>query len=230
MVARAGKISVHFVNSSGFGALVAPYGGIDRRLSANPIAAGIPVEGGEPIVVDMSTCTIAEGKIKVASNQGVTVPDDCLLDAEGAPTDDPARFYADPPGSILPIAGHKGYALSFLVEILAGAFTGSGCTDPARAKAMVNGMLTIVLDPERIERDWGFADEVRRYIEFVKSSRLRNADGEILLPGEPEQRTRKRRLAEGIELDETTLQQLIETARSVGVSDEAIAVDALRHD
>jgi uncharacterized oxidoreductase len=71
MAAEAGKLSLHFVNTSGAGILVAPYGGINRRISANPIAAGVPVAGGAPILLDMSCCTIAEGKLKVALNKGV---------------------------------------------------------------------------------------------------------------------------------------------------------------
>src|SRR5437762_12820990 len=69
-VAQAGLASVHFVNTSGFGILVAPHGGTDRRLSANPIAAGAPVPDGAPLVLDMSTSAIAEGKIQVAKNRG----------------------------------------------------------------------------------------------------------------------------------------------------------------
>jgi uncharacterized oxidoreductase len=65
-VARAGKLSLHFVNTTGAGILVPPHGGINRRLSANPIAAGIPVAGGPPILLDISACTLAEGKIRVA--------------------------------------------------------------------------------------------------------------------------------------------------------------------
>src|SRR5207253_1181254 len=108
MAAEVGKLSLHFVNTSGAGILVAPYGGINRRLSANPIAAGVPVRGGSPIILDMSACTIAEGKIRVALNKGVPVPDQCLIDAEGRPTYDPKVFYGPPPGAILSIAGHKG--------------------------------------------------------------------------------------------------------------------------
>ena len=59
MAARAGKLSLHFVNTTGAGILVAPHGGINRRLSANPIAAGIPVAGGSPLILDMSACTLA---------------------------------------------------------------------------------------------------------------------------------------------------------------------------
>ncbi len=60
LVASRGMVSIHFVNTSGFGILVAPFGGSDRRLSANPIAAGVPVKGGEPIILDIATSMIAE--------------------------------------------------------------------------------------------------------------------------------------------------------------------------
>ena len=121
LAAHAGKFSLHFVNTSGGGILVAPFGGSQRRLSANPVAAGVPVESGPPIILDMSTCTIAEGKIKVAFNRGTTVPDGCLLDGAGYPTNDPKAFYANPAGAILPVGGHKGYGLSVIAEVLAGA-------------------------------------------------------------------------------------------------------------
>src|SRR5262249_44277247 len=71
MAAEAGLISVHFVNTTGAGILVAPFGGINRRLSANPIAAGVPLAGGRPLLLDISACTVAEGKIRVALNKGV---------------------------------------------------------------------------------------------------------------------------------------------------------------
>jgi uncharacterized oxidoreductase len=217
MAANAGLISLHFVNTSGAGILVAPFGGIDRRLSANPIAAGIPRTGVPPILLDMSACTIAEGKIKVAHNRGVPVPPGCIIDSTGAPTTDPAKFYANPPGAILPIAGHKGYGLAVLCEVLAGALTGSGCSDPARADRLVNGMLTVILDPARFGSHASFAGEIERFIDWVKSSRFVAPGGEILMPGEFEERTRAERLRDGIELDETTRSQIAEAARSVRV-------------
>jgi hydroxycarboxylate dehydrogenase B len=221
LIARSGKASLHFVNTSGFGLLVAPFGGIDRRLSANPIAAGIPVADGPPIILDISTCAIAEGKIKVAFNKGTRVPQNCILDADGKPTDDPEVFYADSPGSILPFGGHKGYGLGIVAELLAGAFTGSGCSKPD-APRLLNGMLTIILDPERIPTDVEFADEVQRFIQFVKSSRTASANDEILMPGEPEQRTCKRRIADGIPLDENTWNQILETCRSLDITEDEV--------
>src|SRR5688500_7711868 len=150
--------------------LVAPFGGTERRISANPIAAGVPVEGRQPLVLDISACTIAEGKVRVALNQGVPVPDGCLLDGAGNPTNDPRVFYGDP-GAILPIAGHKGYGLGIIAELLAGALTGGSCSSIENAGRLANGMLSIYLDPAAFGDRAGFAAEARRFIEWVKSSK-----------------------------------------------------------
>src|SRR5437867_2059410 len=92
-VADAGLASVHFVNTSGFGLLVAPFGGTDRRLSANPIAAGAPMPGGPPLILDISTSAIAEGKIQVARNRDELLPEGCIMDGQGRPTRDSRAFY-----------------------------------------------------------------------------------------------------------------------------------------
>lgn len=217
MAARSGKLSLHFVNTTGAGILVAPHGGIERRLSANPIAAGIPVAGASPLILDMSACTIAEGKIRVALNKGVAVPENCLIDARGRPTTDPRVFYANPPGAILSIAGHKGYGLAILCEVLAGALTGGGCSNPQNADRVLNGMLSIILDPAFFQSDPTFAAEIQRFIAWVKSSEKTTPDGEILMPGEIEERTKTQRLREGIDIDETTWSQFLKTAEAVGL-------------
>jgi uncharacterized oxidoreductase len=220
MAAQAGKLSLHFVNTTGAGILVSPHGGIDRRLSANPIAAGIPVKGSSPIILDMSACTIAEGKIRVALNKGVPVPEGCIIDSQGRPTTDPRVFYADPPGAILSIAGHKGYGLAVLCEVLAGALTGGGCSNPVNAGRVLNGMLSIVIDSSVFLSDAAFAAEIQRFIGWVKSSAKTTPDGEILMPGEIEERTKARRLSDGIDIDDTTWSQIVATAASVGLSPE----------
>ncbi len=217
MAARAGVLSLHFVNTTGAGILVAPFGGIERRLSANPIAAGIPIQGAAPILLDISACTLAEGKIKVALNKGIDVPENCLIDAAGKPTTDPKVFYANPPGAILPIAAHKGYGLAVLCEILAGALTGGGCSDPAHADRVINGMLSIYLAPAFFQREPEFAAEIQRFIAWVKSS-PKTPGGDILMPGEIEERTRAQRLRDGIDIDATTWAQIGEAAKSVGVT------------
>jgi len=222
--AAAGMISLHFVNTSGAGILVAPFGGSDRRLSVNPIAMGVPRPGADPIIHDMSTGIIAAGKVRVAQNKGELVPEGCLIDAKGEPTRDPASLFADPPGALLTLGSHKGYGLSIFCEVLAGALTGGGSSHPDNPDAdrVVNNMLSIVIDPARMAGSDGVARDLDRLTAWVKASPPATPGGEILFPGEPERRTRARRLAEGLPLDANTLDQLRGAARQVGVPDADI--------
>jgi uncharacterized oxidoreductase len=216
LAARAGLLSLHFVNTSGLGILVAPLGGISRRISANPVAIGVPAKSGPPLVLDISTSMIAEGKIRVALNKGVSVPEGCIIDPQGRPTTDPKVFYGPPPGAILPFGGHKGYGLSVITDILAGALTGSGCSTPGVTR-LVNGMLVILLAPACFQSEHVFHEEVSRFVAYVRSAEKTSPDAEILMPGEPEERTRTRRRREGIDLDETTWGQILATGRALGV-------------
>jgi uncharacterized oxidoreductase len=221
MAARAGKVSLHFVNTSGGGILAAPFGGVSRRLSANPIAAAVPVQDGSPLILDISTCAIAEGKVRVALNKGVQVPDHCLLDGHGKPTNEPKAFYGPPAGAILPFGAHKGYGLSVIVEMLAGAMTGGSCSHPD-TKRIANNMFTILMDPDVFQAHEAFAAEVTRFIAYVKTSEKAAPGGDILMPGEPEERTRAHRLEHGIDLDDTTWDQLVATCRSLGIFQSSI--------
>jgi hydroxycarboxylate dehydrogenase B len=222
--AAEGLLSLNFVNTTGFGILVAPHGGSDRRLSVNPIAMGVPRPGEEPIIHDMSTGIIAAGKVRVAQNKGELVPDGCLIDGSGQPTRDPAALFADPPGALLTLGGHKGYGLSIFCEVLAGALTGGGSSHPDNpdAKRLVNNMLSILIDPERMAGVGALASDLARLEGWVKASPPAKPGGEILFPGEPERRLRAKRRSEGIPLDANTLKQLSEAARSVDVPDAEI--------
>jgi uncharacterized oxidoreductase len=218
--AAAGMVSLHFVNTSGFGILVAPHGGSDRRLSANPIAAGAPVAGGEPLILDIATSAIAEGKIQVARNKGEALPEGVVLDGQGRPTRDPEAFYAVPPGAIFPFGGHKGSGLSIFCEILAGALTGGGSSHPENpsAAALVNNMLSLIFDPAAFAGAAPFAADLARLVDWVGASPPLEPGGAVMLPGEIERRCRAARLAEGIPLDDETLRQLAAAAASVGVA------------
>lgn len=218
-LAAAKLVSVHFVNSSGFGILVAPYGATDRRLSANPIAAGAPGPNG-PIILDIATSATAEGKIQVARNKGMKLPKGLLLDGAGKPTNDPQKFYASPPGAILPIGGHKGSGLSVFCEILAGSLTGGASSHPKNPTAMrmVNNMLSIAFAPEALGQGGAFGGDVERLVSWVKTARPAREGERPLLPGEPEQRLRAERLASGLPLDATTCAQLAAAADKLGVA------------
>jgi uncharacterized oxidoreductase len=218
--AHAGLASVHFVNTSGFGLLVAPHGGSDRRLSANPIAAGAPGPDGAPLVLDMSTSAIAEGKIQVARNRGDALPEGATIDAQGRPNRDPNAFYGPPEGALLPFGGHKGYGLSVFCEIFAGALTGGQTTHPQNASAarLVNNMLSIVFDAAAFSGEDAFRAEIARFAQWVKASPPAEPGGTIALPGEPERATRREREHDGIPLDAATREQIAASARSLNVA------------
>ena len=227
MAAAAGMASLHFVNATGIPLRVVPHGGRDGRGTTNPIAIGIPVAGGAPVVLDFATAAIAEGKVRVARNKGVRVPPDCLLDADGRPTTDPNELYADPPGNLVPfggaVSGHKGGALWLMVDLLAGAFTGGGCSRlPEGPARFTSNMLSLVIAPAVYTGTPALAAEIRRYLEFVKSSRPRAADGAVMLPGEPEQRARAERRANGVPIDATTWAQIIAAGERQGLARAAL--------
>jgi hydroxycarboxylate dehydrogenase B len=220
MLAEHGLASIHFVNTSGFGILVAPFGGSDRRLSANPIAAGAPVKGRRPIILDIATSAIAEGKIQVARNKGEQLPPGLVLDGRGQPTTDPEAFYKKPPGAILPFGGHKGSGLSFFCEILAGALTGGRASNPGSPTAdrLVNNMLSIAFDPAAFGDADAFADDVIRLVEWVKATPPIASGGKVSLPGEIEEDIRDERMAKGLPIDDATWRNIAATAVSLGVA------------
>ena len=222
--AAAGLLSLHFVNTTGFGIQVAPFGGSDRRLSVNPIALGAPRPGKEPLIHDMSTGTIAAGKIRVARNKGELLPEGAIIDNRGRPTRDPEAFFTDPPAALTTAAGHKGYGLALFVEVLAGALTGGGSGHPDNPSAdrPINNLLSILIDPERMAGAEALATDLERLLAYVTASPPAKPGGEVLLPGDLERRTKAERLARGIPLDPNTLDQLCGAARAVGVSEAEI--------
>ena len=214
LAADAGQASIHFVNTGGYGLWVAPFGGTDRRLSTNPVCIGIPRESAPPVVWDVATSVIAVGKIWVAANKGDVLPAGCLLDKDGAPTTDPHALLAG--GAVVPFAGHKGYGLSIVTDLLAGALIGGACSKPA-VDVLVNNQLSILIDPDSIGDAGAFEAEAERFIEWVKASPPVEG-GAVLVPGEVEDQRRREAAEAGLFFDETTWTQCVDAARSVGMS------------
>ncbi len=221
MAAAAGQVSLHFLNTSG-AQRVAPFGGSDRRLSTNPLAIGMPLAGADPVILDITTSTVAEGKLMVALNKGEQVPEGWIVDKDGNPTTDPKDFYAG--GALLTIGAHKGSGLSMLTDLLAGALTMGRSSDPDDT-VIRNNMLSIFIAPAVYDNTGGVLAEARRFVDYVKASPPAAAGKPVLAPGEVERRTRAARLAGGVPLDDTTWKDLIEAAKSVGI--DAQRVDAL---
>ncbi len=220
LVAAEGLLAVHFVNGNSGPPRVSPFLGREGRMSTNPICIAVPgTKTTQPIVLDFATSRIALGKVRVAYNEGKKVPEGALLDAEGKPTDDPRVIYEAPQGTVTPFGEHKGYGLALIAELLAGAIAGSGTIQPdnPRDRGIVNGMLTVVIDPERMT-DRSFIDrEIDAMVAYLKTTPAIDPLRPVLVPGEPERIARARRIAEGIEIDPTTWRDIGAAAASLGV-------------
>jgi uncharacterized oxidoreductase len=128
-------------------------------------------------------------------------------------------MYRRPRGALLTFAEHKGYALAFIAEMLAGAVTGSGTMRPERIdnESVTNGMLLIVIDPGRMtDRSW-LMDEITAMTDYVTASPSRNSAEPVLIPGDPERLSRAKRIAEGVPIDDETWREIAEAARGYNV-------------
>jgi hydroxycarboxylate dehydrogenase B len=219
LAADAGQVSLHFLNTSG-AQRVAPFGGRDRRLSTNPICVGVPVEGGPPVILDITTSTVAEGKLMVAVNKGEQVPAGWIIDRHGQPTVEPQDFYDG--GALLTVGAHKGSGLSIITDLLAGAVSTGRSSDPDDP-VLRNNMLSIYIAPAVYAPDGAVLREARRFIDWVKAAPPVDPAQPVLAPGEVERRTRAERTAQGIPIDDKTWSDLAAAAQSVGVATDAMA-------
>jgi len=220
--AREGLVSIHFVNVISE-PVVAPFGGRLPRLVTNPISIGIPRLQAEPVIVDFATSKLAHGKIRVAYNKGLPVPDGTLIDAEGRPTNDSAVMFEAPTGAILPFGDHKGWTLAFACEALAGALTGGlAMKGPTTRKAIINNMLSILISPEALGTQASYLSELEAFVQWVQSPDRGEEPSGVLLPGDPERITKHDRLANGIPVDANSWAQLVAAAQLIGVSEQAL--------
>jgi hydroxycarboxylate dehydrogenase B len=230
MAAAEGLVSIHFVNAAG-SVLVAPYGGVERRLSTAPYCVDIPRQGQAPVVLDFATSIVAEGKVLVASRGGKTLPEGALIDLDGNLSEDPAVLYgpyvADGPrdhsqgkGAIRAFGEHKGSGLALICELLGGALTGTGATGPNRRFA--NGMFAVYVDPKVVDPANFFDGEISRYVSYFKDTKPAAGVDAVLIPGEPEARMRVDRTRNGVPLPDDTWAAIVNTARDVGVSEASI--------
>ena len=230
MAAAEGLVSIHFVNAAG-SVLVAPFGGVERRLSTAPYCVGIPRHGQGPVVLDFATSIVAEGKVLVASRGGKKLPKGALIDLDGTLSKDPAVLYgpyeAEGPrdhsrgkGAIRAFGEHKGSGLALICELLGGALTGTGATGPNRRFA--NGMFAVYVDPKIVDPANMFDGEMSRYINYFKDTRPATGVDAVLIPGEPEAKMRAERSKNGVPLPDDTWAAIVNTAREVGVSEASI--------
>ena len=207
--AAHGLISISFVNVISR-AIVAPYAGADARFGTNPVCIAIPLPGEPPFLLDMATSAVAQGKIRVAHNKGEKVSPEMLLDDHGKPTSDPRYGVIEPFGALRTFGLYKGYGLALACELLGGALTGGGTwhSDDKSRRRVWNGMLSILLDPARLDIESVFQSEAAEFLRSLRKSPVAPGFDKVRIAGEPERETRAQREKEGIPVDETTWNEI----------------------
>lgn len=223
----AGLVSLHFVNVISRG-IVAPHGGSDARFGTNPFTAGIPLKGRAPLILDFATSVIAQGKTRVAHNKGERVPPDHLIDDQGRPTTDPRYSVIEPFGAILTFGAHKGYGMAVLCELLGGALAAGVTqhTHDSSKKRVLNGMLTVLIDPAKLGDRAAYESEMLAFVDWVTASPPRAGFDRVRLAGDPERESRARRLAAGVPVDATTWQEILGAADKLGVDARRVHAEA----
>ena len=214
-----GMVSIHFVNVADHRPSVAPFGGGEARFIPNPVCIAVPGAGKQdPIVLDMATSKLALGKVRVAYNKRVQMEEGNLLDPDGVPTTDPGVMFPELRGALLPFGEHKGSGLALMCELLGGMMSGGQTIQPARERmdGIINNMLGIVFDPNKLISSDTFSRELQATIDYVKSAKPQDPAKPVLVAGDPERVARAKRGKEGIPLDDNTWTGILEAGESLG--------------
>ena len=194
---EAGMMSLVFTNSS---PALPVWGGKEKLMGVSPIACGAPGGKGRPLILDMAPSVAARGKIYKALRRGEKIPLDWALDKDGNCTEDPAEALE---GVMLPMGGPKGSALSIMMDVFSGVFSGAAFAghvtnpyDPSRPADV--GHFLVAIKPDLFMTMDEFKERMDYlYRRVVESEKMAGVD-RIYFPGEIEMITEERRLAEGI--------------------------------
>ena len=199
---------------------MSPEGGCQAFFGTNPIAASFPTGKGFPVKIDLATSIVARGNIIAAQKRGQPIPPGWALTVDGEPTTDAAAALA---GTVLTMAGHKGYALALMVEIFSSVLSGAA-VGPAIGSMYKNldrkqdvGHFFCLLDIAAFMDVAEFKRRLDQAIGDIKSCRRRPGVAEILVPGERSHQKARQNLAQGITLDEATLKELKTLCGELGV-------------
>lgn len=198
------------------GPLMAYHGARVAGVSTNPIAIAVPAKTRRPLLLDMSTSTVANGKVLAARDRGEAVPTGWGIDAEGRDTTDPKKI-----ATLLPLGGPKGSGLSLMIECLASLAVGSPLISLALAGGLaedpfLNG-IAIAIDLRAIGDPDTFAQEVDRLGDAITGLPRAAGVERILLPGERGDAILAEREANGIPVAAGTWKRLVAAAQGLGV-------------
>jgi LDH2 family malate/lactate/ureidoglycolate dehydrogenase len=220
--ARRGAIGL--VMTTARSILAVPAGGAQPMLGTNPLALAAPAgpagSGESAFVLDMSSTTAAGNKVKVYALNGCPLPEGWVVDGAGRPVTDAAEamqyLFHRAEGGLTPLgggaetAGHKGYGLAMMVQILAGSLTGGALPvrdqQPGRPDNV--GHFFLAIDPAAFRAPEDFAADLDSLVSVMRATPPAEPDRPVLVPGDPEQAEHARRLAEGIPLPESLAAQI----------------------
>lgn len=201
---------------------MAPWGGRKKVLGTNPWSIAAPAPTGAGVVaVDIANTAVARGKIYLARNRSEQIPNSWAMDSDGNITTDPSDAIN---GVILPMAGHKGYAITFMMDILSGALTGAHTGSRVRGpyeaeKISGAGHLFIAINVASMGDTEDYLASVGQLIDEVKTTPLAPGSSEIFYPGELEDRNARDNLAAGgVVLPEQTRTDLETLGASLGIT------------
>ncbi len=202
LAAREGLIAM--VTGNDIPSVAAP-GSRSAVLGSNPLAYGIPVESGDPILLDIATAAVASGKVYAALQRGEPIPNTWLIGPDGQPTTDGTLYpqYA----ALAPMAGHKGYGFGLWCEVLSAILPGGNMTwqvgswmfDEASRPSWHNASFTVI-DIATMTSPGEFQQRLNELINEIHAAPTAEGIDRVLLPGEREWNNYRHALAHGIDL------------------------------
>ena len=203
-------------------AVVAPHGGREGRLSTNPLAVGIPTTG-HPILIDTSTSATSNRQIERHQRAGTQLPLPSLVDADGQPSTDPAAFFGKPRGAILPGGGvdygHKGFALSLMVEALTSGLLGVGRNMLAQNgnAGIGNHVFMQLFNAEAFGGLAPLATEMTHLAASCRASAPMHPARPVRVPGDRAQRLFEEGMAQGVTLHPEIMPRMAPLLEKFGV-------------
>ena len=218
---RGAQRNVVMFMTSGSGAqfITTPYGGRQPALGTNPIAFTVPNGDAAAITLDYATSAIAAGKIKVARARGEQLPPGAIVTKDGSPTTEPEEFFNG--GFLLPFGAHKGYALAVIAELLSGALVGGGQDGDATRRR--TGVFIWAVHAGAFHSEARYREAVASTVTRLGSVPPAEGFEKVFVPGELEERSRSRRLREGIPVPDRTWQEIVRILEELGIRYDAPA-------
>lgn len=200
-------------------ATAAPFGGSRALLAPNPIAIGFPTSDGKPIVIDFATTNVAGGKVALAKAKGEAVPLGWIIDKQGRPSTNPDDYYDH--GALLPFGGHKGFGIMVAIEvlgrILSSADDYSNTTHGGTYFRHV-GISLVGVRSDVFSKEDDFANRTGELVRRIRAVPPGAGYTEVMAPGDFEHRAREERARDGIDIPESTWNELVETATALGIT------------